>query len=196
MSSWQPAERRLEILKDPHTGAFAVLSCGVYFLMYLGVYFSSVHSLAGIGILLYMENAILKLFHNFFIVLDLHRNTIHNFCHPLCHPAKPLVQLEILPNGGILLECVSNLAANEFFGRDGTQKGIQDTTEKILEGIRHLKRHTECLVIVTNEVCSDLCRYSAGTEAYRMPHIKNRKECDSSRTLAETHAKIKPRLQL
>lgn len=66
------------------------------------------------------------------------------------------------------MECVSNLAANEFFGRDGTQKGIQDTTEKILEGIRHLKRHTECLVIVTNEVCSDLCRYSAGTEAYRM----------------------------
>ena len=81
---------------------------------------------------------------------------------------RDLEALEILPNGGILLECVSNLAANEFFGRDGTQKGIQDTTEKILEGIRHLKRHTECLVIVTNEVCSDLCRYSAGTEAYRM----------------------------
>ncbi len=40
LSSWQPAERRLEILKDPHIGAFAVLSCGVYFLMYLGVYAS------------------------------------------------------------------------------------------------------------------------------------------------------------
>lgn len=80
---------------------------------------------------------------------------------------RDLDGLEVLPNGGILLECMSNLAANEFYREDGTQKGIQDTEEKILEGIRYLEGHTGCLVIVTNEVCSDLWRYSAETEAYR-----------------------------
>ena len=30
LSSWQEKERRLEILKDSHAGAFAILSCAVY----------------------------------------------------------------------------------------------------------------------------------------------------------------------
>lgn len=38
MSSWQERERRLEILKDSHAGAFAIISCCVYFLFYFGVY--------------------------------------------------------------------------------------------------------------------------------------------------------------
>ncbi len=80
---------------------------------------------------------------------------------------RDLENLEVLPNGGILLECMSNLAANECYRKDGTQKGIRDTEEKIIEGIRHLKRHTDCLVIVTCEVCSDLWRYADETEEYR-----------------------------
>lgn len=38
LSSWQTKERRLEILKDSHAGAFAIISCSVYFLVYVGVY--------------------------------------------------------------------------------------------------------------------------------------------------------------
>ena len=38
LSSWQTKERRLEILKDSHAGAFAIISCTIYFLMYIGVY--------------------------------------------------------------------------------------------------------------------------------------------------------------
>ena len=38
LSSWQERSRRLEILKDSHAGAFAVITCGVYFLLYYGVY--------------------------------------------------------------------------------------------------------------------------------------------------------------
>ena len=46
LSSWQTKERRLEILKDSHAGAFAIISCTVYFLMYIGVYSClSVHSM-------------------------------------------------------------------------------------------------------------------------------------------------------
>ena len=38
MSSWQERERRLEILKDSNSGAFAVIICAVYFMFYYGVY--------------------------------------------------------------------------------------------------------------------------------------------------------------
>lgn len=36
--SYQPRERKLEILKDSHAGAFAIITAVVYFLLYLGVY--------------------------------------------------------------------------------------------------------------------------------------------------------------
>lgn len=38
LSSWQSKEKRLEILKDPHAGAFAILSGCVYFILSLGIY--------------------------------------------------------------------------------------------------------------------------------------------------------------
>lgn len=37
-SSWQERERRLEILKDSHAGAFAIIACAVYFIFSYGVY--------------------------------------------------------------------------------------------------------------------------------------------------------------
>lgn len=33
MASWQPMEKRLEILKDTHTGAFAVINCSLYLII-------------------------------------------------------------------------------------------------------------------------------------------------------------------
>lgn len=36
LSSWQPRERKLEILKDSHTGAFAVIGGSLYVLLYAG----------------------------------------------------------------------------------------------------------------------------------------------------------------
>lgn len=37
-SSHADREKKLKILKDPHTGAFAIIGCGVYFLLYLGAF--------------------------------------------------------------------------------------------------------------------------------------------------------------
>ena len=37
ISSWRETEERLRILKDPHMGAFAVISAGVYFVLDLGI---------------------------------------------------------------------------------------------------------------------------------------------------------------
>lgn len=38
LSSWQPKEKKLEILKDSHTGAFAIIYCGIYLVACLGIY--------------------------------------------------------------------------------------------------------------------------------------------------------------
>ncbi len=38
LGSCQPAKRKLEIMKDPHTGAFSVIGCGVYLMIYLAVF--------------------------------------------------------------------------------------------------------------------------------------------------------------
>lgn len=37
-SSHGETEKKLEILKDPHTGAFAIIGCGIYFLLYLAFF--------------------------------------------------------------------------------------------------------------------------------------------------------------
>ena len=37
LSSYGNREKKLEILKDPHTGAFAIIVCGVYLLCYAGL---------------------------------------------------------------------------------------------------------------------------------------------------------------
>lgn len=37
-SSLQSQKRKLEILKDPHVGAFAVIHCGIYLILYLGIF--------------------------------------------------------------------------------------------------------------------------------------------------------------
>lgn len=38
LNSYQPRERKLEILKDSNSGAFAIITAMVYFLLYLGIY--------------------------------------------------------------------------------------------------------------------------------------------------------------
>jgi len=54
-SSLQSQKQKLEILKDPHVGAFAVIHCGVYLILYLGVfstfYQHSLIPLAGVYVL-------------------------------------------------------------------------------------------------------------------------------------------------
>lgn len=54
-SSFQSRERKLEILKDPHAGAFAIAGCGVYLLLYAAAFSelkeSAFPSIAGIYVM-------------------------------------------------------------------------------------------------------------------------------------------------
>lgn len=62
----------------------------------------------------------------------------------------------------VLLECMSNLTANQMYG--GGEK--QDWEQKILFGVASLYNQTDDLIIVTNEVFSDGLKYHKDTEAY------------------------------
>lgn len=68
------------------------------------------------------------------------------------------------PGSAVLLECMSNLTANEFF--DGSPHTPKETAEKILAGLESLRGRCGDLVVVTNEVFSDGANYDAGTRAY------------------------------
>ena len=72
-----------------------------------------------------------------------------------------------LPSGGsALLECMSNLVANEMFRADGIVPGEQGLTERVCLGVLRLAAQTELTVIVTNELFSDGIRYAPETERY------------------------------
>ena len=51
LSSWQERKRRLEILKDSHAGAFAVITACVYFILWLGAWSQLQNNLKGICIM-------------------------------------------------------------------------------------------------------------------------------------------------
>ena len=60
----------------------------------------------------------------------------------------------------ILLECLSNLTANEFDRQEDGALG------RILRGIDHLQGQCRTLIIVTNEIFSDGISYDPETERY------------------------------
>ena len=71
-----------------------------------------------------------------------------------------------VPEGScVLLECMSNLAANEIFQENGA--GAEHTADTILEGVKRLSEQAQELVIVTNEIFSDGITYDAETRTYQ-----------------------------
>ena len=67
--------------------------------------------------------------------------------------------------GVVLLECMSNLAANEMFDTE-EPAGSEKVAEKIVTQIGVLAQETEELVIVTNNVFEDGIVYDASTMEY------------------------------
>lgn len=74
-----------------------------------------------------------------------------------------LEQVTLPQKGVVLLECMSNLAANELYSPDGAG---DDAVESIQRGIGHLKSQCEKLVIVSNEVFSGGSEYEGDTLRY------------------------------
>lgn len=85
-----------------------------------------------------------------------------NFTTVECYTNLKQVKLE--PGSVVLLECMSNLVANEMFLEDGAR---ERTVEVIMEGIHALKEQADELVVVTNEIMSDGVDYDPETKQYQ-----------------------------
>lgn len=82
-------------------------------------------------------------------------------------PVRIEEALDKMETGGrtVLLECISNLTANEMFPGIQT-RGKEETAELILNGIDRLRRNTTHLVVVSNNVFEDGIVYDPSTMDY------------------------------
>lgn len=81
------------------------------------------------------------------------------------HTEERPVHLEeaAVPAGAVvLLEDLSNLAANEWFGPEGSA----GTFDRVMAGVQRLREACACTVVVTNELFSDGIRYERETADY------------------------------
>ena len=67
----------------------------------------------------------------------------------------------------VLLECVSNLTANEMYEPGGAQNTGGDTPESVIKGVRMLKDQCAHLVVVTNDVFRESVTDSEEMTAYK-----------------------------
>lgn len=72
---------------------------------------------------------------------------------------------QVPADGVVLLECMSNLAANEMFGADPPCPA-KETAERILRQMKLLLAVCRHVIVVTNEVFSDGGGYGAETMEY------------------------------
>lgn len=75
-----------------------------------------------------------------------------------------LSRVSLPQNCVVLLECMSNLTANEMFQPDGAH---EHTVSEILSGVKNLMEHAKHVVIVTNEIFSEAASYEGETELYQ-----------------------------
>ncbi|WP_298024100.1 bifunctional adenosylcobinamide kinase/adenosylcobinamide-phosphate guanylyltransferase [uncultured Dysosmobacter sp.] len=74
-----------------------------------------------------------------------------------------LASVTMPENSAVLLECMSNLCANEMYSPQGSGENAQ---KAVLEGVERLRRQCRDLVIVSNEVFSGGSRYQGDTLRY------------------------------
>ena len=75
-----------------------------------------------------------------------------------------LRDLTVPAGSSVLLECMSNLAANEMFLEGGAGSS---TVEAVCEGIQKLREQAAHLCVVTNEIFSEAACYEGDTRRYQ-----------------------------
>ena len=72
--------------------------------------------------------------------------------------------LKLLETGGtVLLECLCNLTANEMYIQPDAPV---DPVQKVVAGVENLRRQTDTLIVITNDVGSDNETYLEETRRY------------------------------
>lgn len=75
-----------------------------------------------------------------------------------------LTKVRLPADANVLLECMSNLVANEMFREDGAG---EKTVSAVRDGILHLCDRSANLIVVTNEIFSDGMDYDPETVRYQ-----------------------------
>lgn len=75
-----------------------------------------------------------------------------------------LKKLTLPSRGVVLLECMSNLTANEMYQPEGAG---EETVEEVYQGIESLREQCSHLIVVTNEIFSDGIEYDKETRRYQ-----------------------------
>lgn len=74
-----------------------------------------------------------------------------------------LMNVMVENNATVLLECMSNLIANEMFSEDGAK---ENTVDAVKTGIYHLAEQADNLFVVTNNIFDDGIAYDDETMRY------------------------------
>lgn len=74
-----------------------------------------------------------------------------------------LKQVKLQERVPVLLECMSNLVANELYMEEGAGK---DTVAQIMQGVAHIEEQTDFFCIISNEVFADGIAYDESTKEY------------------------------
>lgn len=90
-----------------------------------------------------------------------------SYMEPQSEKGKALSCMEKQPEkeNTALLECISNLTANEMFSGENP-KSRAEVTEKIVQDVGHLREGVKHLVIVTNNIFEDGNSYEEPTMEY------------------------------
>lgn len=75
-----------------------------------------------------------------------------------------LKNLQLPSDCVVLLECMSNLVANEMFQENGAH---ECTIEEIVTGIENIRMQAAHLIVVTNEIFSEAQTYEGDTNTYQ-----------------------------
>lgn len=107
------------------------------------------------------------------------------------------VAAERVPAGKIvLLECMSNLVANEMFSEENlsavmNEAKVKQLSHEIISGVTALQDSCDILIIVTNQIFEDGIRYDASTMAYiRLLGDINRQIAERAEQVVEVVAGI------
>ena len=96
----------------------------------------------------------------------------------------------------VLLECMSNLVANEMFSEENLsavmdEAKIKQLSHEIISGVTALQDSCDILIIVTNQIFEDGIRYDASTMAYiRLLGDVNRQIAEQAEQVVEVVAGI------
>lgn len=79
---------------------------------------------------------------------------------------KDLLSVKVKKNSTVLIDCLSNLVANEMYLGE---KGNECVVKEVILGIKNIQKQSQNLIIVSNDIFSDGIDYDNETKKY----IKN-----------------------